>query len=215
MTQAGNNYVTLGGLNTFSGLTTITSGTLDLANSNALTYSTLVAPPAGTGSLEFDQSVTSNAFTLGGLSGSGDLILLNNALLQKGVTLSVGTNNASTTYSGVLSGFGSLTKVGSGMLTLVIPRCVYGPNQRQRRHTPRPGQRRRGVASQHTCRPTSGSLLFDQSVASDVFTLGRIERFGDSRLAKQRLHSGRRHRGCGRETTATQLSPACSPARAA
>ena len=34
------------------------------------------------------------------------------------VALSVGGNNASTTFSGALSGSGSLTKVGSGMLTL-------------------------------------------------------------------------------------------------
>jgi len=64
--------------------------------------------------------------TIGGLSGSGS-VLLNETMLYTGgagfsngipVALSVGYNNASTTYSGALSGTGSLIKIGTGTLTL-------------------------------------------------------------------------------------------------
>jgi len=64
--------------------------------------------------------------TIGGLSGSGS-VMLNETILFTGgtgftngnpVALSVGYNNASTTYSGALSGTGSLIKIGTGTLTL-------------------------------------------------------------------------------------------------
>ncbi len=50
------------------------------------------------------------------MQGSGNLALNNSAAAA--VTLSVGGNNASTTFSGGLSGIGSLTKIGAGMLTV-------------------------------------------------------------------------------------------------
>jgi autotransporter-associated beta strand protein len=64
--------------------------------------------------------------TIGGLAGSGSLLLADTILFTGGtgysngipVALTVGYNNASTTYSGVLSGPGSLIKVGTGTLTL-------------------------------------------------------------------------------------------------
>lgn len=64
--------------------------------------------------------------TIGGLAGSGD-VLLNDTILYSGtpgysngipVALTVGNNNSSTTYSGILNGAGSLIKTGTGTLTL-------------------------------------------------------------------------------------------------
>ena len=70
----------------------------------------------------FKPGLGSDAFTLGALSGSGDIALkeINEATLAAGnsIALTVGGNNASTTYSGIMSGAGSLTKSGSGTLTL-------------------------------------------------------------------------------------------------
>src|SRR5208283_1067510 len=48
-------------------------------------------------------------------SGTGNVGLTNAA---GGITLSAGNNNSSTTYSGILSGSGSLNKIGTGVLTL-------------------------------------------------------------------------------------------------
>jgi autotransporter-associated beta strand protein len=106
--------------NTFTGTTTINSGTLKLTGAKALQSSTVIAPSGG--SIVFDSSVTGKAYTFGGLSGSGNLSLKNNAATPAGITLSVGGNDASTTYSGGLNNSGasagSLTKVGTGTLTL-------------------------------------------------------------------------------------------------
>jgi len=111
--------LTLSALNTFSGATTLTLGTLDLSNQNALQNSALTM---NGGSLVFDSVVGGNAFTLGGLGGTGNLALQNSAgaVLADAIALAVGNNAGtgstplSSSYSGVLSGFGSLIKTGTG-----------------------------------------------------------------------------------------------------
>jgi fibronectin-binding autotransporter adhesin len=106
---AGNNATTtivLGNANTFSGGVTINSGTVELNNTLAVQNSTVSNLVAN--GLIFG---TPTAYTLGGLAGTGNIGL-------GSVALSVGNNNSNTTYSGVLSGTGSLTKIGAGVLTL-------------------------------------------------------------------------------------------------
>ena len=62
--------------------------------------------------------------TLGGLSGSGNVALANGG---SPVALTVGGNNANTTYSGVLSGgSSSLLKTGTGTMTLSGPNTYGG-----------------------------------------------------------------------------------------
>ena len=85
----------LAGANTFSGTTTVSAGTLNLSNQYALQNSALT--PAG-GSVVFDQSVAGHAFTMGGLSGSGNIALQDNAAAPDPVALTVGGNNVSTTF---------------------------------------------------------------------------------------------------------------------
>ncbi len=114
LNTAGSGTVTLTAANTFSGATSIGAGSLVLAHSNALQNSTLTL--GATGTPVFDSAVAGHAFTLGALSGLRDLALADNA--SGPVALAVGQNNASTAYSGVLSGDGSLTKQGTGTLTL-------------------------------------------------------------------------------------------------
>ncbi|HVU23864.1 MAG TPA: autotransporter-associated beta strand repeat-containing protein, partial [Opitutus sp.] len=126
LSQDGAGALTLSGANTFSGITTITGGTLTLANSLALQNSTLNYNSLG-GSLSFG-SLTSA--TLGGLSGAQNLTLQNGS--SAAVALSVGNNNADTTYSGALSGSGSLTKVGTGTLTLSGTNTYSGATTIQR-----------------------------------------------------------------------------------
>ena len=109
--------LTLSGANTYTGDTVHAggSGTLLLKNQLALQNSTLNYTGAAT--LTFDSTVAANAFTFGGLKGSSNIALQNSAATA--IALTVGGNNATTTYSGALSAGGSLTKAGSGMLTLI------------------------------------------------------------------------------------------------
>lgn len=105
--------LTLAGANIHTGSTTVTAGSLVLAHSQALQNSTLATGGAG---IVFDSSVASHAFRLGGLSGSAGLALQDNA--SNAVTLTVGGNNTTQTYSGALTGTGGLTKAGTALLSL-------------------------------------------------------------------------------------------------
>ena len=111
LTQAGSGTLILANANTYSGVTTISSGVLSITNGNALQNSTLVY---STGSLQW---LGLTAVTSGGLSGSNNLYGQTST-----VALTVGGNGQSTAYSGVLSVNGpydlSLTKTGSGALAL-------------------------------------------------------------------------------------------------
>ncbi len=114
LTHSGSGSLSLNAANTFSGTTSITSGSLVLLNSLALQNSTLNYP-TGAGTLSFN---VLTAATLGGLSGDLNLGLVNVDTVPVPVALTVGGNNSSTTYNGILSGGGSLTKLGTGTLTL-------------------------------------------------------------------------------------------------
>jgi fibronectin-binding autotransporter adhesin len=76
--------------------------------------------------MQFDSSVSGNAFTFGGLKGNKNLALRNNAGTPAPITLSVGANGQSTSYSGILSDAGGLTKIGSGTFTLTNAQTYTG-----------------------------------------------------------------------------------------
>ena len=92
---------------------------MQLANSAAL-LNTTVAINADNG-LQFSPAV--GTCYLGGLSG-GNLLQLSDTA-NGAIGLVVGGNGASTTFSGAISGYGSLTKTGNGMLLLSGP-ASYG-----------------------------------------------------------------------------------------
>ena len=98
--------VTLSGTNVYAGTTTISAGNLILGSTNALPTNTAVSI---TGGAVLD--LRSFATQVGGLAGAGD-VQLGSAIL------SLGGNNATTTYSGIMSGTGGLVKTGIGSLTL-------------------------------------------------------------------------------------------------
>ena len=97
----------LNAANTFSGTVRSVAGSLRLNNANALQNATLDMNSADLGSVNLNNL---NA-TLGALTGTRNLSLGSG-------TVSVGNNNLSTGYGGVLSNSGSLIKIGSGTLTL-------------------------------------------------------------------------------------------------
>ena len=101
----------LSGNNINTGLTTVTSGTLNVASSLALQNSNL-SPANGT-DVTFDSGVTSNAFTIGALSNNQNLVLNNTA--GAGINLTIGNvnNNLSTgPYTAAFSGLGGITQAG-------------------------------------------------------------------------------------------------------
>jgi fibronectin-binding autotransporter adhesin len=109
---SGAGTLVLAASNIFSGPTSVASGTLLLSNGLALQNSTLT--PNG-GAVAFSSAVPADSFTVGGLSGSGNVALTDNGGNPVALTAN---SNANPTYAGVLSGNGSLRIVGSGMLTL-------------------------------------------------------------------------------------------------
>ena len=132
----------------FSGATVVQNGTLLLSNTTVwaspitINGGQLLLASAGNTTV-MNQTVTNsvtdgigfsggNAFSLGGLAGNGSLTLWSGT--GGGVALTVGGNNASTVYSGVLSDAGpgnyfqgSLIKTGSGTLTLTATNLYNGP----------------------------------------------------------------------------------------
>ncbi|MFO1522782.1 MAG: autotransporter-associated beta strand repeat-containing protein [Kiritimatiellia bacterium] len=111
LTKSGSGTLTLSGLNTHTGVTLVSDGTLALGHVSTLAASTLDTGTPGAQQVTFTVA-GSNTYNLGGLAGSDDLNLGGN-------TISVGANGASTTFAGALGGVGgSLTKVGAGTLTL-------------------------------------------------------------------------------------------------
>jgi autotransporter-associated beta strand protein len=105
--------IQLGGANNFSGGAYLAGGTLDLISSQAVQGSVL---NMSGGSLTFDSVVSSNAFTLGGLAGSGNIALQNTAGAP--IVLTVGSANTAASYGSSLTGTGSLVKVGTAVQTL-------------------------------------------------------------------------------------------------
>ena len=119
LTSASSPAITAGKLilsaaNTFSAPTRITAGTLQLNHASAMQNSALDMNAADAGTLEFGSVIT--ATTIGNLQGSRNIVLTNTA--GNAVNLNVGNNNATTNYTGILSGSGGLTKVGTGTFTL-------------------------------------------------------------------------------------------------
>jgi len=105
------------------GTNVLANATINLTGNNLLSSGRM-----GTSTLLFGNgSVDGPGYaTIGGLSGSGSFVLADTILFTGGagysngipVALTVGYNNSSTTYSGAMSGAGSLIKVGSGTLNL-------------------------------------------------------------------------------------------------
>jgi filamentous hemagglutinin family protein len=120
LTKAGAATLLLSGNNTYAGATTINAGTLRVAGGNGIGDASAVTL-ANVGSAVLDLNGTNE--TIGSLAGGG--AAGGNVLLAAG-TLTAGGNDTSTTYSGVISGTGSLVKNGTGTLTLTRANTYTG-----------------------------------------------------------------------------------------
>ena len=111
-TKTGPGIFTLAANNFYTGSTAITAGTLKLGGSEKIPDGT----GKGSGTLNGSLDLAGFNETLNGLSGSGTVTNSGGA-----ATLTVGNNDATTTFSGSLSGSGvslALTKTGAGTLSL-------------------------------------------------------------------------------------------------
>lgn len=105
--KTGGGIFTLSGVNTYTGTTSINAGTLRTAIASALSSSTAVNVVTTFDVNDFSQNI-------GSLIGAGSVTLGSSAL----TTLATGNDNTPTTFSGIISGSGGLTKVGTGIFTL-------------------------------------------------------------------------------------------------
>src|SRR4029079_15895435 len=109
LTKLGNGSLILNGNNTFSGITTISAGGIQLGNLTALGQSTVNNTVPG--GLTFLNSANTGTFVFGGLTGTANLPLVDSA--SSVVNLSVGSNNTSpAAYCGGISGGRALSETG-------------------------------------------------------------------------------------------------------
>jgi autotransporter-associated beta strand protein len=102
--------------NSYGGSTLINQGTLVLLANNAVPASSAVTVNAGAA---FDMLGLSD--TIGSLAGAGNVAALG--------ALGTGADKTSTTFSGVISGTGSVSKIGTGTWTLAGANIYSGPTQ--------------------------------------------------------------------------------------
>lgn len=108
--ETGAGTLVLNAANTFTGNTIINAGAIRMGNPLALQLSTLNFPTSGGGILDLN----GYSLSIGNIAGNGGFDL-------KGGTLTVGSNNLSTLFTGIISdsiGGGKLVKVGTGYLSL-------------------------------------------------------------------------------------------------
>ncbi len=113
--KTGTATLILAGASTYTGPTNISDGTLRLAASQGISEQSAVTVSANA---LFDLNNFSTA--IASLSGSGNVTM-------EGATLTVGGTGASSTYYGVISGSGGLTKDGAGVITLDAANAYTGP----------------------------------------------------------------------------------------
>ena len=149
--------LTLSASNSFTGNTTVNSGTLLLGNQNALRGSTFAG---GAGTLAFTSvspDTTLNYYYLGGLSGSSSLSLLDTS--AQSIRLNFGFNNADTTFSGNLTNGQGIEKYGTGTTTLsgnISTGAVFGQMS----------------VGQGGLRQTGGTITLNRNNGSGAFTVG-------------------------------------------
>ena len=112
LTKIGSGTLILAGLNTYAGGTLLDEGTLGIGSNGALGVGALAMQPGTTLQFEADGLTLSNAI-----------------VLNADPTIDTGSNTD--TISGVISGSGSLDKIGSGTLILTAANTYTGPTDVQ------------------------------------------------------------------------------------
>ncbi len=119
--KTGSGHLILRAANTYSGTTQVSAGVLQINHPYSVRYSTVNTGPSGSQSMAIKTVDSNGAFAIfGALEGADDLLVDSGPVdSQSGFrTLDAGSNNASTTYSGALSGDGNIIKSGTGRWNL-------------------------------------------------------------------------------------------------
>ena len=113
LTKTGAGTLVFSGANTYSGPTTVSTGTLRAGAANTFSSASAHSVASVLDLAGHDQSI-------GSLTGAGSVVL-------GSATLSTGANDSNTSFSGVISGDGGLTKTGTGTFTLSGVNTYLGP----------------------------------------------------------------------------------------
>ncbi len=116
LTKVGAGTLQISGPNTYGGSTTISGGTVRLIGAGALPATSPVSLTTAGATLAVENTAAISSLT--GVS--------NSALSLAGGSLTVGSSDTSTTFGGTVSGSGSFTKTGAGLLTLTGPLAYSG-----------------------------------------------------------------------------------------
>jgi autotransporter-associated beta strand protein len=137
LTKIGTGALTLAGASSYTGATNVNAGTLQAAATNTFAPSSAytVAGGATLNLAGFNQSI-------GSLAGAGSVAL-------GAAALSTGNDNTSTTFSGTISGTGSLIKTGTGTMALTGINTYSGPTT-----------------------VNAGALVVNGSIANSAITIG-------------------------------------------
>ncbi len=141
ITQIGSGTTTLTAGNTYTGLTTVSAGSLVATNNTSFGPNTSVTdglvlnPSSGTATVDFTSTAPSITSLASSGAGAASVVLGNASATPNATTLTIGGNNASTTFAGVISDLsatnptaaaGALTKVGTGALVLTNANTYTG-----------------------------------------------------------------------------------------
>ena len=146
LTKTGTGTFTLAGVNSYAGTTTIDDGTLALDGGDAI---------ADTGAVLINTRGTLALLaseTVGSIAGSG-------AIALGGFTLTTGADDSNTSFAGIASGTGGLTKIGTGTLTLTGINAYSGDTL---------------VAGGTLALSQSGSIAASRVIANGIFDVSGV-----------------------------------------
>ena len=169
----------LSGTNSYTGPTTVNSATLKAGSTSAFGTNsalTLANSPLGCNQTQAILDITGFSNSIGSLAGGG---ATGGNVTLGAATLTVGGNGSSTSYSGVISGTGGLTKTGAGILTLSGANTYTG-NTTISAGTLRLGAA--GVIANTSNMVMSGGTLSSGSGAGFNETIGRLTVTANSTL---------------------------------